>query len=592
MKNVYKLAVQLVATTGPFEKGLKQSRGHINSFSVAARKASFSVAKLFGGLTAGLSLVAFTRGIKNAFKDIDAMAKASARLGISTENFRRLEYVAKLSGASIESVSKSLQQLQRRLSAATSDAKGIEAEAFAGIGVNVRSLMGMDPLAQFRAAAEAIRGLTNQNDKVRMIMDIFGKGGMELANVLAMSSAEFDKLIKQADATGRVISRWDASRIEAANDAMTRLGEHWSGIKEQIAIATAPYLARFVSGIGDGVDAAGRMQSAFAWIGHTVDAIAGAIQNMGLSWAWLKKVRAEWSAMFWGTASLIAESGQTREKQDLLPWDEKSFLQRRIWGASKNMREAREGFDAKSAEWEKSSASQHIANLEAIERKRRKAEAGGAKADTGQLIADMEVRAEALDKLRQSAARIKEGVRTPWEIYRDEVADLNEMLKAGPDVLDMESYRRAIDKAATARDDAIEKLSGGKDKLDKLEDPMAAWFEKAAGIYESTRTPIEKYMKDIQDLRTMLSLGAMDYDTYTRAMIDAREQLDAGLDRKAFEPFDVGEAAQVESFKHIAFGGVGRLGQRPVQYEQAERTNVLLQQLLNSIEGGVPAVVY
>jgi hypothetical protein len=50
---------------------------------------------------------------------------------------------------------------------------------------------------------------------------------------------------------------------------------------------------------------------------------------------------------------------------------------------------------------------------------------------------------------------------------------------------------------------------------------------KAKSVFEETRTPLEKYETKIGELSDLLNKGMVDWDTYGRAVRQAREQLEA-----------------------------------------------------------------
>ena len=75
--------------------------------------------------------------------------------------------------------------------------------------------------------------------------------------------------------------------------------------------------------------------------------------------------------------------------------------------------------------------------------------------------------------------------------------------------------------------------SGGGGRAKKAIDPMA---REAARIFEATRSPLEKYQAEIKRLNELLAAGAINQDTYNRAVFQAQgafnKAVDAGKNAK------------------------------------------------------------
>lgn len=174
--------------------------------------------------------------------------------------------------------------------------------------------------------------------------------------------------------------------------------------------------------------------------------------------------------------------------------------------------------------------------------------------------------------LQSEGDRVRQSVQTPDQRFNQEQARLNDLLKAG--VIDATTFGKAvrqIDPAYQAARQAADKMKAdGKSVYDSLLtdaqkferevirlkelkihgviDP--ATFKKAveaidparkaldalkaegARVFESTRTPVEQYKSKVAELSKLLRVGALDQDTYNRAVkaiprpnIGGREEL-------------------------------------------------------------------
>lgn len=148
------------------------------------------------------------------------------------------------------------------------------------------------------------------------------------------------------------------------------------------------------------------------------------------------------------------------------------------------------------------------------------------------------IRAE-LSGLAEAGKRLVEGdfagARDAWNAGQEAAVRIREeMVKATEAIFDgtMISHgqiQRRIDEAfGTSGSSAGEKFvanfetaSGGKIK--KAIDPMV---REAARIFDQTRTPLESYQMEIARLNELLAAGAINQDTYNRAVLQAQDAFD------------------------------------------------------------------
>lgn len=114
-----------------------------------------------------------------------------------------------------------------------------------------------------------------------------------------------------------------------------------------------------------------------------------------------------------------------------------------------------------------------------------------------------------------SGRRVWESTRTPLEKFKAEVAGLADLYKKG--AIDQETYSRAIAKA----NDTLAKTETQTVKVDAAQQALEASGKK---VFESTRTPLEKYNSQLGELDRLLKAGTIDQETYTRAVGQAKSQ--------------------------------------------------------------------
>ena len=234
------LFVSLSANTALFSKGMTRARKKLSGFTVAVTKNAKRVAMWGSALTAA-GTAAMTLAVRSQLKYIDTLAKTSDKLGIATEGLAKLRYAGELTGVEVRTMDMALQRMTRRLAEAaigTGEAKG----AIKTLGLDAGELVKLGPEKAFYRIADALRQVKSPAEKVRLSFKLFDSEGVALKNTLDQGSDALRLMGKDAERLGLAISRFDAAKVEQANDAMTNLKSALKGAAQQITVALAPWI--------------------------------------------------------------------------------------------------------------------------------------------------------------------------------------------------------------------------------------------------------------------------------------------------------------------------------------------------------------
>jgi len=225
-------------------KALDRASGKFGRIGQAAvrmgrvlKKAAIGIAAAMTAAAVGLSIM-----VKRALESIDATAKLSDRIGIETEDLTALQFAAKLAGSSAEAFNKSIEKMVRGLGEVKMGV-GQAKYALEALGLSVDDLIDKDPAQTFELLAKEIAKLPTAADRASVAYYLMGRRGMELLNL--MEQLERDGLAAvraEAERLGITFSRLDAAKVEAANDAMTRLNAVLTGAVQTLTIELAPTL--------------------------------------------------------------------------------------------------------------------------------------------------------------------------------------------------------------------------------------------------------------------------------------------------------------------------------------------------------------
>lgn len=118
------------------------------------------------------------------------------------------------------------------------------------------------------------------------------------------------------------------------------------------------------------------------------------------------------------------------------------------------------------------------------------------------------------NKILKEGERVTEAMRTPLEIYEQELRDLDRLLKAG--LVSQETYNRAVTKAQAA----VNAASPAQKRLNQQ-------LAEGRSITASLRTPLEIYQQELVQLNELLNAGAISQETFNRAVLRGNANLAA-----------------------------------------------------------------
>jgi len=287
--------------------GIKQG------FAKAGMAASGMAGKLAKVGIAAAGIAAAFVSVRTAMKtleEVDALAKTSDRLGITTKKLAGLQLAAELTGGSVSGLSTSLQMAARNISDAA-DGTGTASDALKKMGIDAKELQALSPDKQLAAIADGMNKLGTQGEKVSASMDIFGRSGADMVNMLAGGSKALEDAAKKAEAFGLAISRQDAAGIEGLNDALTMMGSLFDGIARKFIADLAPSIEALVTmttNWGLSVATTGDMtDTVIDAIGTGIKWLGNITAGMAVIWDGIKVAIGSVSVAFWSTAKVVAQ---------------------------------------------------------------------------------------------------------------------------------------------------------------------------------------------------------------------------------------------------------------------------------------------
>ncbi len=479
MANIANLAVQLTASTASFTKSMSAAAKHLGVIKTAGNSVS-SVLSGMGGVALKATAVvaagataagaAFLVMAKHQAEAIDETSKLSERLQIGTRDLAAMQMQAQLSGVSTEQLTKGLEIYSRKLGEANSGNREARA-SFERLGLSADKLTQMGTSDGLGAIADRINRLPNAYAKAAAAQEIFGKSGQGLLNLLKDGSAGMEEAREKAERYGLAFSELDGKKIEEMNDSLDETKMVLQGVVNNYLIRMSPLITEaanaFINWATEGTRATDTFNTGFEYFAKTVQtAKEGMIA--------LRMVGNLFVGAFMFGVSLISAAidtmmiGITKAVNGLIKVNNalnplKKFNPIENWDYS---------------------------NTKLL-------------SDYGATFID-----DATAARKELEKEVAKSMANPNGMQSDLAGAANKIL-AG-----------ANSRAA----ESLQKSNGGIEDF-LMSDDMEKATKAAQKVFDDTRTPFEKFNAETAELDDLLSKGLISWDTYTRGISKAGEEL-------------------------------------------------------------------
>lgn len=278
MSQIGNLTVRIGADVSDLQRGIGDATGKVRKFSGTITPVIKTIAAVGAAASAAaVGLAAFTRSGMNA---IDEQAKLARQLDSTIGGLRSLQLAGEDAGVSTGTLNSAMGRLSSRLGEAQTGT-GQAAEALKALGMQASALAGMDVDQRMSAIADRVNELGLSGAQTANLLRDLGIRNTEMVNLLRQGGDAIRAARGEIEDYGLAISEVDAAAIEAANDALSRVGLVVESLRSSLAVELAPIVlviadrfneaAREAGGFGSIIDAT--MDSAVTKIGAVLDAL-------------------------------------------------------------------------------------------------------------------------------------------------------------------------------------------------------------------------------------------------------------------------------------------------------------------------------
>jgi lambda family phage tail tape measure protein len=515
--------LQDIGRTG--EQALKR----IEQAGVPASNQLQALSSVVGGLkrvfVAGAALAAGNQifdSINRAVSQTAALADLAQSIGINVERLQELRYAAEQSGASADMLDDAIRTLNQRLGDVASEGGGAAAGAFERLQIAALNTDGTIRNAGdvFDEFVRKLESVGSEAEKAALASDLFGKqAGPRLVQLLSEGEAGIASLSKEAHAFGVVLGEDLVRQTQALED-------EWNRFTQQVDVAYKTVILRTVNGLR-GLFSDPSLDEQFQDLSQKLQRAANELNAS-------QQLSNDTNGLLGGRRVMQAREEVNRIKAEL-DAVQRQILENATQEASQQRKkeEAQKAYEAarKTQRDAQKPADTNAAMIAALQNERQALQLN----ERQQFILTAERKLSS-----EATAAQRDQVRELAGALYDEKTALEATKKAQDDYAKNQDVlaRLETDRAAVGKTDkenftdkAVESLSptATDDQKAKAQELAAKLYDEqqtadaARQVFEATRNDAEKYGAEITKLNDLLAKGAIDQDTYNRAVGQAQE---------------------------------------------------------------------
>ena len=280
------------------------------------RMAMSGLNKTFATLGLILSAGAFVRMVKGSIDAADAFGKLETQTGIAANTLQAYVNAGKLAGVEQATIEKGLRRLAQSMREADQGVATYK-DAYDDLGISVRNTDGTLKTNQqvLGEISDAFAGMEDGVTKTAIAMEIFGRSGAQMVNLLNDGKASLEEFNFE-------VSDRFAQNSEYFNDQMTALGIKLQGFTMQMAdhlLPTLNNLAEMFSNISkDGSDLTLLFESIAAvlkTLASTVFTVVAGFRFLGTTIVQVSKAAWKAAKFDFGGAMEELQTGLTTTKE-------------------------------------------------------------------------------------------------------------------------------------------------------------------------------------------------------------------------------------------------------------------------------------
>ncbi|AXX89345.1 hypothetical protein CKA55_07520 [Arcobacter suis] len=209
-----------------------------------------------GPLAGIISGIVSVSTMKNIIDTADAMGEQAQKLALSSEAWSKYTYIAKFAGVEISTLESGFSKLIANINDFNRDGGGGAAKAFEELGISASFAKENFTSTEktFDIIVSKLQSMDDGYKKTALVQEIFGKGAGDLVRYTDLGADGIERLGKQAEITGNIISQDFANNAGELNDGLDALGSISTGVGNKIMTVFTPALVEASRAVSDFLD--------------------------------------------------------------------------------------------------------------------------------------------------------------------------------------------------------------------------------------------------------------------------------------------------------------------------------------------------
>ena len=279
------LLAKLTLDSQEYDKGLDDADKKAKDYTATWDKAKSTIGSGAKSIATGFGIIAGAgaaayKAADTFSQSLDEIDKNSQKVGLSAKAYQEWDYVMKISGTEMSSLTTGLKTLTNKFDDAISGTDSA-VETFEKLGLSMEDIKDLSREDLFSTVITAFQGMEDSAERAAVANDLFGRSGQDLAPLFNTTAEETANLIQQVNDLGGVMSEETVKSGAEFQDSMTALKTAISGASGSLMKDLIPLITKLVQKITDFVSS-GKLQKVIELlqklapvIGIVVGAFAG-----------------------------------------------------------------------------------------------------------------------------------------------------------------------------------------------------------------------------------------------------------------------------------------------------------------------------
>jgi len=235
--NVQTVKDSAIAKQAELKAKITDTVSSLKSFAAMSITSGAGAAVLAGGMIAavGASLALVASSAAAA----DALVDQATAMGVSASALQRQRDTMEQLGVSAGAAEGQMQRLQISIAGGDDHTTGAT-KAFAKLGLSMSEMKKMSPDKALETTLSAIRKIPDQAGRMKMLRDVFGRGGTGMAAAVNATAEEFENANKKAQALKLPDSMYED--LARTHDNAKMMGRAFENIQTMFSSTFAPVM--------------------------------------------------------------------------------------------------------------------------------------------------------------------------------------------------------------------------------------------------------------------------------------------------------------------------------------------------------------